>query len=125
MRWPARICRDAHVHYDGADDAHQHGGGEAEQRSGGEGAEDVLQEPLDADGEDLMLAGFGVVSLDDADSAEGFGEASGDLGVDFAALAEDGADGFEGLAQDDAEDEEEDEGDGGHAGLMRIRRRRR
>ena len=47
---------------------------------------------------------FGVVALDDADAAEGFGEAAGDLGVDLGALAEDGADGLEGLLQDEAED---------------------
>jgi hypothetical protein len=45
-----------------------------------------------------------VVALDDADAAERFGEAAGDFGVDLGALAEDGADGLEGLLQNEDED---------------------
>ena len=104
----------AHEHDDGPDDAHQHGRGEAHERGGGEGAEDVLQQALDAGGEDLVLARLGVVALDHAHAAQRFGEASGDLGVDAAALAEDGADGAEGLLQAQSEDQQEAEGDGGH-----------
>ena len=50
-------------------------------------------------GEDFCFARFGVIALDHAHAAERFGEAAGDFGIDFAALAEDGANGFEGLAQ--------------------------
>ncbi len=65
-------------------------------------------------GEDVGLALFGVVALDDADAAERFGEAAGDLGVDLGALAEDGADGLEGALQNEAKGDEDDEGDERH-----------
>ncbi len=85
------------------------------ERLRGDGADDVVEQALDADGKDARLAVFGVVALDDADAAERFGESAGDLGVDFGALAEDGSDGFEGLLQDEAEDEEDAEGEQRHA----------
>ena len=75
-----------------ADDAHEHGGREAHEGHGGERGFDVRQQPFDASGEDFRFALFGVITLDDADAAQGFGQAAGDFGVDFAALAEDGAD---------------------------------
>ena len=53
------------------------------------------KKPLHAAGKDGGLALFGVIALDDAHAAERFGQAAGDFGVDFAALAEDGADGLE------------------------------
>ena len=90
------------------------GGGERHEGLRGEGADDVLEQALDAAGEDVGLALFGVVALDDADAAERFGEAAGDFGVDLGALAEDGADGLEGPLQDEAEDEQDDEGDQRH-----------
>ncbi len=76
--------------------------------------DDVLEEAIDAGGEDVGFALLGVVALDDANSAEGFGEAAGDLGVDFGALAEDGADALEGALEDEAEDEQDDEGEHRH-----------
>ena len=78
------------------------------QRLRGEGADDVVEQALDAAGKDAGLALFGVVALDDAHAAERFGEAAGDFGVDLAALAEDGADGLEGLLQDEGEDDQDD-----------------
>ena len=92
----------AEVHDERADDAQEHGGGEAHQRLRGERADDVVEQALDAAGEDARFALLGVVALDDADAAERFGEAAGDFGVDFAALAEDGADGLEGALQNEA-----------------------
>src|SRR5438874_4200483 len=56
-----------------------------------------------------------MVALHDANATERFGEAAGDLGVDLGALAEDGADGFEGLLQNEAEDDEDAEGEQRHA----------
>ena len=55
-----------------------------------------------------------MIALDDTDAAEGFGEAAGYFGVDFCALAEDGADGLEGSLEDEAEHDEDDEGDERH-----------
>ncbi len=55
-----------------------------------------------------------MVALDDANAAQGFGEAAGDFGVDFGALTEDGPDGLEGALEDEAEDEQDDEGDERH-----------
>ena len=49
---------------------------------------DVAEQPVGALGEDQLLALLGGVGLDDADAAERFVEAAGDLGVDLAALAE-------------------------------------
>ena len=96
----------AEVHDQRADDAEDHGGGERHERLRGERADDVLEQAVDAGGKDVGLALFGVIALDDADAAERFGEAAGDLGVDLGALAEDGANGLEGLLQDEAEDEQ-------------------
>ena len=62
----------------------------------GERLHDVVQQAVHAAGKDAGLALFGVIALDDAHAAQRLGEAAGDLGVDLAALAEDGADDFEG-----------------------------
>lgn len=106
----------AHVHDEGADDAEQDGGGEAEEGDAGEGLHDVVEDALGAGGKDLFFAVFGVVALDDADAAEGFGEAAGDFGGDFAAFAEDGAEGVEGVAEDEGEDGDDGEGHEGEGG---------
>ncbi len=102
------------VHDEGSNDAEDGGRGERHEGLGGERGDDVLEEAVGAGGEDVGLALFGVVALDDADAAEGLGEAAGDLGVDLGALAEDGADGLEGALEDEAEDEQDDEGDDRH-----------
>ena len=104
----------AEIHDEGTDDAEDGGGGQGHEGLGGEGRDDVLEEAVGAGGEDVGLALLGVVALDDADAAEGFGEAAGDLGVDLGALAEDGADGFEGALEDGSENEKDDEGDERH-----------
>ena len=75
-----------------ADEAHQHGCGKAHQRDGGEDCEHVIEQALDAAGEDAGLLGFSVIALDDAHAGQRFGEAAGDFGGDLAALAENGAD---------------------------------
>ncbi len=95
----------AEVHDERADDAEDGGGGERHEGLRGERGDDVLEEAVGAGGEDVGLALFGVIALDDADAAERFGEAAGDFGVDLGALAEDGADGLEGALQDEAEDD--------------------
>src|SRR5258707_11266030 len=103
------------VHDEGADNTEDHGGGESHERLRGHGADDVVEQALDAGGKDARLTVLGVIALDDADAAERFGEASGDLGVDFGALAEDGTYGLEGLLQDETEDDEDAEGEQRHA----------
>jgi len=105
----------SHVHDDGADEAEDDGGGERHEGLRGEGADDVLEETVDAGGEDGRFAGFGVVALDDTDAAERFGEAAGDFGVDLGALAEDGADDLEGSLEDEGEGGHDDEGQQRHA----------
>ena len=63
---------------------------------------------------------FGVIALDDAHAAQRFRQPAGDFGVDLAALAEDGADGLERLAQDAAPKTEHDrEREPVISGLMR------
>ena len=57
--------------------------------------------------------GFGVIALDDAHAGERFGQASGDLGVDLAALAENRADLAERLAQPEREHDDEEQRDAG------------
>ena len=111
MRLSGDDLAGAEVHDERADDAEDDGGGEAHEGLRGERGDDVLEQAVDAGGEDAGLAGFGVVALDDADAAERFGEAAGDFGVDLAALAEDGADGLEGLLQNEAEEQKDDEGE--------------
>ncbi len=60
----------------------------ADRRNTGHRARDVAQEAMRALGEHELLALFRRVRLDDADTAEGFAEAPGHLGVDLAAFAE-------------------------------------
>ena len=83
----------------------QHGGrGRREHAGHGQRLHHVLQQPLDAAGEDVGLALFGVIALDDAHAAQRLRQAAGDFGVDFAALAKDGADGLEAVLQKKDED---------------------
>src|SRR6266478_5563623 len=108
----------AEVHDEGADDSEDHSGGERHERLRSEGADDIVEQAFDAGGKDARFAVFGVIALDDADAAEGFGEAAGDLGVDLGALAEDGTNGLEGLLQNEAEDDKDAEGEQRHAAAV-------
>ncbi len=76
----------------GADDSHHHRGRQAHERGRGEGLQNIVEQALDAAGKHLGFARFGMIALHDAHAAERFGEASGDLGVDLAALPENRAD---------------------------------
>jgi hypothetical protein len=105
----------AEKHDQRADDTEHDGGGERHKRLRGERTDDVLQKALNAGGEDAGFAVLGVVALDDADAAEGFGKAAGDFGVDLGALAEDGADDLEGFLEKEGEEEQDDEGEQRHA----------
>ena len=106
----------AEVHDEGADDAEDGVEASAIRDCAVRELMTLSRRRLDPGGEDVGLALLGVVALDDADAAEGFGEAAGDLGVDLGALAEDGADGLEGPLEDEAEDEEDAEGEQCHPG---------
>ena len=61
-----------------------------------------------------FFALLGVIALDDANAAERLRQAAGHLGVDFAALPENGPDGAECLVQRDGEAQQEAEGQHGH-----------
>ena len=87
----------------------------AHQRGGGERFQNVVEQALDAAGENRLFALFGVIALHDAHAAERFGEAAGDFGVDFRARAEEGANRLEGFAEAEAEDQQDRDGDAGHA----------
>ena len=87
------------IHDESAHDSHQNGCRKRHQRHGRQAAHDVVEQPLDAAGENLRFALFGVIALDDAHAAQRLREASGNLRADFAPFAEDGPDGFECLAQ--------------------------
>ena len=52
---PARHLPRAHVHGDGADGAQQDAGGKAHHRSRGQRAHHVVEQPLDAGGENRSL----------------------------------------------------------------------
>ncbi len=97
----------AEVHDEGTDDAEDSGRGERHERLRSKRGDDVVEKSLGTGGEDVGLALLGVIALDDADAAEGFGEAAGNFGIDLGALAEDGTDGLEGTLQDETEDRAE------------------
>ena len=97
--WRGENLPRADVHDRRADEAHKHGCGKAHQRDGGETAQHVIEQALDAAGEDASLLGFSVIALDDAHAGQRFGEAAGDFGGDLAALAENGPDSLECLAE--------------------------
>ena len=110
----------ADEHHHRADDAHQHGGRKAHERHGGERLQHVVEQALDAAGEDGGLALLGVIALDDAHAAQRFRQAAGDLGVDLAALAEDRPDLGERLLEREREGgDEQARSDRSSAALMR------
>ena len=92
-----------YIHDHCTDHAHQQAGGQAHERGRGEGAHDVFEQAAYAGCEDRFFPLFSVISLDDAHTAQRFGEAASDLGVDFSALAEDWANRTEGFIQRDRE----------------------
>ncbi len=55
----------------------------------------LFKQTLHALAEDIGFAVLGVITLDDTHAAQRLGQTSGHLRVNFGALAEDGADGFE------------------------------
>ncbi len=101
------------VHGGGADDAQQHAGRESHQGGGRQGTHDVVEETAHSTGENLLLAFFRVISLDHANSTKRFGEASGDLGVNLATLAKNGADRRKGAVQGEGKTAERTDGDQG------------
>src|SRR3954452_8206777 len=102
----------AEPHHDGRNQSQNGGGGGSEDAGQCQGLHDVLEQAVNAQREDRGFAFFGVVALDDAHATQGLGEASCDLGIDLAALAEDGADLFEGALED--ENKDADDGEHGH-----------
>src|SRR5271165_6319411 len=103
-------------HNQAADNSENGGSGKGQRAGGGEGLHHVVEKALHAGGECGSLALLGMVTLDDAHATERFGEASGNLGGDFAALAEDGADGLEGVLQD--HDKGDDDGEDNQRHIM-------
>src|SRR5580658_2773148 len=82
-------CTDVHHHR--ADNSKDCRGTERHKGLSGDRFGDVLEKSHSAFSEDACFAFFRVVPLDDAYSAERFGETAGDLGVDARALAKEGA----------------------------------
>ena len=82
----------AQPHHQSRDQPEHGGGGRAKDAGHGKRLHHVLQKAVDTLGKDRGFAVFGVVALDDAHAAQRFSEPARDLGVDFAAFAEDGAD---------------------------------
>src|ERR1019366_2986857 len=103
----------ADIHHGAAHHAHQHGGRKGHQRDGSERAHDVVQQALHAGGENPGFAGFGMIALDYSHAGQRLGETAGDVGGDFAALAEDRADLAEGLAEAEREYHDEEQRDAG------------
>ena len=86
------------------------------ERSCREGPHDVVQQPHDALRKYALLAGFGAITLYDADAAERFGEPAGDFGVDLAALPKNRADGLKSLFQRECKAGEKSESKQRHHG---------
>ena len=96
----------AEIHDECADDAENRCRRQRHERLRRERGDDVIEQALCAGGEDVGLALFGVITLDDADSAKGFRETAGNFGVDLGPFAEDGSDGLEGALKDETEYDE-------------------
>src|ERR1700685_2127533 len=62
----------------------------------------------------MLFAVFRVVTLDYADASERLREPARDLGIDLAALAEDGTNRAKSFIQRDRKEQQESEGDGSH-----------
>src|SRR6185369_10561986 len=106
----------ANIHVDGSDHSDHHARRKRHERGERQGANDVIEQALHTSAENFLLALFCVIALDDADSAERFGEASGDFGVDLAPIPKDGANSSEKFLQKDDGDEHEADADHGHLG---------
>ena len=89
----------AHVHDHGAHRAHQNRCGKAHEGSRGQALQDVIEQPLHAGLKHLLFALFGMIALHHAHAAQRFGQPSGYLRIDLAAIAENGPDGAESFAQ--------------------------
>src|ERR1700720_2931014 len=91
------------VHSGPADDAEQDAGGKPHQRGGSQRAHYVIEQAANFTGKNPFFALFGVIALDHANAAEGFGEAACDFGVDLATFPENWTDGREGPVQCECE----------------------
>ena len=107
----------AQIHDQRAHHAQQHGRRKTHQRRRGERLHNVIEQTLNPGGEDRRLAPLRVVALDHAHAAQRFGQPPRNLGVQFAARAEDGADGAERAPQKHNEHAQDHEG---HAGERRA-----
>ena len=112
---PDRIDLAADDDHDHADDADDDGGAGRGGRDAGDRPADVVEQPVDTDREDLLLAIFRDVGLDHAHAAERLRKAAGHLRLDLAALPEDRPQALEGIGHPAAEEHEHDERDGGQA----------
>ena len=93
-----------------AGQAQEQGRRAGDQAGGGEGLPDVVEDPRHPLFEDADLLPLGAEPLDHPDTPQRFGEPAGDVGVDLAPLAEDGADVAEGLQRDQSQDGEGNQG---------------
>ena len=106
----------AEIHDERADDAQEHGGGKAHHRGGGEGLQNIFEQALHTAGENALFKHLGMVTLDDANAGQRFGEAAGDFRVEPGTRAVDGPNHADGAVEGDAEADENREGDAGHKG---------
>src|SRR5438132_11675081 len=83
----------ADIHNYRANHSEQQAGGKTHNRGRGERAHDVVEQPAHSRREHRLFTFFGVVTLDHAQPAERLCQTPGYLGVDFAALAKNWADG--------------------------------
>ncbi len=94
----------AEPHDESGDDPENGGRGRPEHAGHGQRLHHVVEQAGNANAEDVSFAILGVIALDDADAAERLSEPAGDLGVDFAAVAEDRANSLEAILQKDDKD---------------------
>ena len=98
-------------HITSADHPQYRGGCRSENAGQGQRLHHVGEQSIDTDPEDAGLPLFGMVALDYANSAERFGQPSGNLGVDFGSFTKDGPDLLERILQN--EDEQTHDGEYG------------
>src|SRR5438270_10534271 len=104
----------ADIHDYRANYSEQQAGGKTHDRGRGERAHNVVEQTPHSRGENRLFTFFGVVTLDHAHAAERLCQTPGYLGVDFAALAKNWADGSKSFLQRQAEAKQESEGNHRH-----------
>ena len=104
------------VHNDRSDHTKQQTGRETHDRSGGQSSQHIVEKTLHTACENILLALFGVITLDHANPSERLRQPTGDFSINFAALAKDRTDSPKSFVERQSKEQQESERDGGHEG---------